>query len=228
MPIVKRQAPSHFTTLPNEMLADRRLSWEARGMLAFLLSASGDYNIATLEGVGDCGRERTMRILTELRDGGYLHLLQKNERGESSYCVTDAPADAVELEPPITAPPLKDRTKRRGIATRLPDDWKAAPDLVDAILVKYPTLNMQEEEDAFKDYWQARGSTFVDWSAAFRNWCRLAASRVKSTDPKTKSALIHEENHQRARRALDRLAGTKTFANGHLLEIRSDGDDPAP
>ena len=84
MPIVKRQAPSHFTTLPNEMLADRRLSWEARGMLAFLLSASGDYNIATLEGVGDCGRERTMRILTELRDGGYLHLLQKNERGEAT------------------------------------------------------------------------------------------------------------------------------------------------
>lgn len=52
---------------------DERLSYEARGVLSYLLSKPGDWEIRPddLVRVG-CKRDRVYRILTELKDAGYL------------------------------------------------------------------------------------------------------------------------------------------------------------
>jgi hypothetical protein len=54
---------------------DKRLTFEARGVLSYLLSKPDDWvvRIQDLMREGDCGRDRIYRILKELKDNGYLH-----------------------------------------------------------------------------------------------------------------------------------------------------------
>ena len=53
---------------------DNRLSFEARGVLVYLLSKPDTWEIqpAELQTAGGCGRDRIYRILKELREAGYL------------------------------------------------------------------------------------------------------------------------------------------------------------
>lgn len=54
-------------------LDDERLSWEAKGMLAFYLREKPSVEIAIGEiaGEGRSGREKTARIIKELKAAGY-------------------------------------------------------------------------------------------------------------------------------------------------------------
>jgi hypothetical protein len=62
-------------------------------------------------------------------------------------------------------------------------DWKPPEEAAE----KYPSLNIAEELEAFKDYHLARGSRFKDWDRAFWTWCRRS---VKYSAPKT---VIHKQ-----------------------------------
>ena len=59
-------------------------------------------------------------------------------------------------------------------ATRMPADWQPSPELQDTFSQKWPSLSFFAELEAFEDYHTAKGSTFKDWDAAFRSWCRNA------------------------------------------------------
>lgn len=53
---------------------DRRLTWEARGVIAYLLVKPDDWEISVTDlwRAGDVGRDKIYRILTHLEDNGYL------------------------------------------------------------------------------------------------------------------------------------------------------------
>jgi len=75
MPIFKSKVADKFVTLPNETIQDMALSWEARGLLAFMLSLPADWTIHKQwlsEQCAMCGRDKLNRILDELVDNGYL------------------------------------------------------------------------------------------------------------------------------------------------------------
>jgi hypothetical protein len=57
-------------------------------------------------------------------------------------------------------------------ATQLPSNF--APKDADNFAEKYPELYLQETLEAFLDHHTAKGSTFKDWDAAWRTWCRNA------------------------------------------------------
>src|SRR5262249_16471772 len=71
--IIKRQRKHHFAIIPNAVLEDRRLSGEARGVLAYLLSRPPDWETrpSHLRHMFSCGKERMDRIMRELIDAGY-------------------------------------------------------------------------------------------------------------------------------------------------------------
>jgi hypothetical protein len=71
-----RRAPREqgFTVLQNETLEDDRLSWEAVGLLSFLLSKPDDWTVSKqhLISCRDAGDHKIKRILGELQEAGYL------------------------------------------------------------------------------------------------------------------------------------------------------------
>jgi hypothetical protein len=69
--IYKRDNP--YVQIDRRTVQDKRLSWEARGMLAYLLSLPPDWRITVehLQKQGDAGRDAVRRILRELQTFGY-------------------------------------------------------------------------------------------------------------------------------------------------------------
>lgn len=83
-----RRSPSalrkNYTVLSNTTLADERLSWEARGLLAYLLSKPDNWRVSVKHLVKispNCGRVKTYRIIKELEDCGYLTQEQTHDDG---------------------------------------------------------------------------------------------------------------------------------------------------
>jgi hypothetical protein len=74
----------------------------------------------------------------------------------------------------------KENRKTKSISTRttakraISADWSLHPDDAIKFADKYPKLSIEDEVEKFQDYHRAKGSKFVDWDAAFRNWCRNA------------------------------------------------------
>jgi hypothetical protein len=63
-----------FTILDNSLLTDARLSWEARGLLAYLLSKPDTWGVRSydLERNGPAGKQKIRRLLKELVEAGYM------------------------------------------------------------------------------------------------------------------------------------------------------------
>lgn len=108
MSIRRAPRPSRcFTTLPNATLEDRRMSWEAQGLLTFVLAKPDNWsiNVAQLTKVGSAGRDKVYKILAELEQHGYLHREQgrqadsdKGRFGKFEYVLFDTPQQEGILE----------------------------------------------------------------------------------------------------------------------------------
>lgn len=93
-------AADHFTIVSNGALRDERLSWKARGLLAYLLSMSTGWNtsVERLAGVAPDGSAAVKSGLVELERCGYLVRRQSRAQdgkggtfSNTEYHVTDAP-----------------------------------------------------------------------------------------------------------------------------------------
>lgn len=75
MAIIKRaKRENKFSTLPNDFLRDSTLSFECRGMIAYLLSHTEDWKCrpADLEREGNIGKDARRRIMIEAEKAGYI------------------------------------------------------------------------------------------------------------------------------------------------------------
>lgn len=70
---VIRFAPrAQFVSLPNQLTQNRALSFEARGMMAYLLSKPSDWTLQPEDLQQQCGRDKVYKILKELIDACYI------------------------------------------------------------------------------------------------------------------------------------------------------------
>jgi hypothetical protein len=88
------------------LFEDARLSWRARGIMAYLLSKPDDWEVRVrdLQARGDCGRDAIRSALCELEEYGYLHRRRRNrQRGQFDwiYEIYESP----ELNPHHKSPP---------------------------------------------------------------------------------------------------------------------------
>jgi len=100
---VIRRSPSptrNYTSLHNSVLADSRLSWEARGLLAYLLSKPDHWKVHPKQLVNEsprAGRDKIYRLLHELQEAGYVAVEQTRTEGgklgETDYVIYDLPQD---------------------------------------------------------------------------------------------------------------------------------------
>lgn len=90
-----------FVVIDAALAQDARLSFEARGMLLYLLSKPDDWEIRVddLRREGQIGRDKARRILDELLHYGYLVVapMQRDDQGQfagTRYLVIECPAEA--------------------------------------------------------------------------------------------------------------------------------------
>jgi DNA-binding transcriptional ArsR family regulator len=62
----------------------------------------------------------------------------------------------------------------RSRKTSVPESWTPATNIIQELQDRYPKIGVTEQVDMFLDYHRSKGSKFVDWDAAFRNWVRNA------------------------------------------------------
>ena len=75
MSIIRIKKEREYVSIANAILQDKSLSWEARGIMAYLLSKPDGWQCRNydLMNQGPTGEHAIKRILKELRDAGYIH-----------------------------------------------------------------------------------------------------------------------------------------------------------
>lgn len=95
--IILRRVRSNFTTLPNEIIQDPKLSWKALGLLTYILSLPDNWKLrlSHLSQQKKTGRDATRTGLRELEEAGYLYMEKvRGEHGQyqrTVWLVTDTP-----------------------------------------------------------------------------------------------------------------------------------------
>lgn len=99
--IVRNRVTANFTTLPNSIFQDKKLGWNAIGLLGFLLHFPPDfklklYNLAK-EKTGINGRDSTRSALKMLEAAGYLRIVKERDPqgryAKTTWHVSDIPAE---------------------------------------------------------------------------------------------------------------------------------------
>ena len=97
MSIIRSKRSKNFTIIGNHVYADNHLSWQAQGLLSYLLSKPDNWSISpeqltnvTKGTFKTTARSGVYAILKELREIGYITMTKKSS-GEVDYFIHDEP-----------------------------------------------------------------------------------------------------------------------------------------
>lgn len=95
-----------FTLIPNDALQDKKLSWQAKGLLGYLLSLPSDWvvYVSELDKNATNGRESSRGAFKELQDAGYIlsvRIFEGNLAKGWSHIVYNSPQKPPEPPEPI-------------------------------------------------------------------------------------------------------------------------------
>lgn len=90
---------ARYSTIPNHVLEDVRLSMDARWLLCYLLSKPDNWTVVVGDIIkkGGCGRDKARKMIAELVDTGYMERDQTRDEGRfsaSSFVIFDEPRAA--------------------------------------------------------------------------------------------------------------------------------------
>ncbi len=113
--IIRARRRHRFVILDQRAVEDSRLSWAARGLLAYLLSRPDDWRVLIndLRKRGDLGRDGIYKLLRELREAGYVRFQRSRDAQDrirgGTYLVQEIPGsphpDLPDTAEPDTAEP---------------------------------------------------------------------------------------------------------------------------
>ena len=120
MSIIRVRKDARYFTASNEPFNDKSLSWEARGLMGYLLSKPDGWevNMLDLENNGPAGEHKLRRMLAELRAAGYMNRIRVTlEHGKFDW-ITE-----VYESPSLNPKPASRRFSTSGSSTsgKLPD-----------------------------------------------------------------------------------------------------------
>ena len=120
MSIVRVRKDARYFAASNEPFNDKRLSWEARGLMGYLLSKPDGWevNMLDLENNGPAGEHKLRRMLAELRAAGYMNRVRVTlEHGKFDWLTE------VYESPSLNPIPASRRFSTSGLSTsgKLPD-----------------------------------------------------------------------------------------------------------
>ncbi|WP_265478591.1 DnaD domain-containing protein [Lactiplantibacillus plantarum] len=115
MAIIRGKRDTNFTIMRNEGLQDVRLSFKARGLMAYMLSLPDDWKFYVKELVKHSdrdGRDAVLSGLKELEKVGYLQRTTHRNKGKFDsvdYLLVDVPVSTPQTENPDTDNPTPDK-----------------------------------------------------------------------------------------------------------------------
>ena len=185
MAIYKANVDSNYTVIPNSTAKDKRLTFEARGMLSLLLSLPSDWQVnnSWLISQSAAGRDKVNSILKELIEFGYMTRQQpKNQHGKftsNDYFVYASPVDGFAVYGETVdgsavngkTPTTKERDIKKKDDTNLDQSKIAREELI---------------QSSF-DYWWKAYPTKTARKASFKKW----QSITKKMDDKTVTELTN-------------------------------------
>lgn len=188
-----KDADNPYRMISRSAMEDDRLTFEARGILAYILVKPDNWRVqvADLRRAGNMGRDKTYRILNELIAFGYvIRESGRNEDGtigETVYRVNEKPTvtESPSPEKPDTAEPFPEK----------PDT--AEPDTAEPLPVNTDCNNKEENTSYFltnkewvdDDDDRARAATFPPPDSSRRRLDPLSAS-TKQAPPTTDTSAV--------------------------------------
>lgn len=166
--IVRSKRKSGYTVMSNKGLTDERLSWKARGLLAYLLSKPDDWSISErqLADAGPDGRAAVQSALAELEGHNYVKREKtRNEKGHiiwvsticdepwSDFPTTDNPTAGKPSagSPSADEPAAGNRTIISTVVTSTDLPNTEQQPVADATAVVPPALSLAEHFRLFHD-----------------------------------------------------------------------------
>lgn len=156
MSIVRAARKAQFYNLPTNIVDDDRLSWEARGLLVYLLSKPDHWTVQvrdlinrTKNAIGkSAGKDKVYSIINELRAAGYVYREFRREGGNfvgvdyevSESADLEAAAEYVQSLDAKTSTPFPDLTETVEPASPFPDLAETTP----PVTAKPETLDSTE------------------------------------------------------------------------------------
>jgi hypothetical protein len=117
-----------------------------------------------------------------------------------------------EAEAEAYAKAKKDKSAKK--ATVLPDDFALSEESIAYALNK--KLNLETELVSFKNFHQAKGSTWKDWQATWRTWCDKAVEFGRSGNGKING---YKSIHDQRAETIAVLTGRKSNVHGTERDI---------
>jgi hypothetical protein len=135
----------HWFAMSRATAQDKNLSWEARGVLAYLLSKPSDWKVMVADLKQNCGRDKVRKILFELKSLGYLTITQgHDEKGHwtSEYRVYETAQPITEKPSTVNPAPDKPETVKRPLhikeGHRTDNKESLAPKVASAVIKHNP------------------------------------------------------------------------------------------
>src|SRR5512139_2030070 len=91
MTTIRVKKDGRYFSASNEPFNDKRLSWEARGLMGYLLSKPDNWEVRSsdLEGQSKAGSHKVRRMLAELRACGYMNRIRITKEGGKFDWITE-------------------------------------------------------------------------------------------------------------------------------------------
>lgn len=142
----KKDADNPYRAIRRATFEDSRLSWEARGLLGYLLVKPDDWkiNVSNLVNQSPGGRDRVYRILSELIEHHYIQRTEIRISGKiSGY-------EYVVFEEPYTEEPDEIQSSPVGPDTEKPDTVEPLPEKPYTVLPYTEKAYISKEEVSSK------------------------------------------------------------------------------
>ena len=111
MSIIRVQKNTDYAVIANAPLNDVSLSWEARGVLAYLLTKPDSWEVRTIDLVkrGPAGQWKVERILRELKGGRYLQRKRERQPDGTFLWISTVYEQPYPGNPVVDKPVVEDR-----------------------------------------------------------------------------------------------------------------------
>ena len=151
MAIIRTKREHNYTVVSNKVYDKNQLSWQAMGLLGYLLTKPDNWQVMVAELVNvtkdtkkPTGREGVYNIINELKEKGFISV-RKNSDGSTDYTVYDEPIQQSNQENPNQGKPNQAEPNQAEPNQAEPN--QAEPTLVNTEYKQVLNINKDGEEE---------------------------------------------------------------------------------